>query len=77
MSFELFPNPRSWSCLLITCFDIQERLFDQLSDTLTTLSSIPQTVASALPGYILCRAKPRLRELLQHYVVRENNNENN
>ena len=61
---------------VITCFDIQERLFDQLNDTLTILSPIPQTVASALPGYILCRAKPRLCELRQLYVVREINHEN-
>ena len=61
---------------VITCFDIQERLLDQLNDTLATLSSIPQTVASALPSYILCRAKPGLCQLLQHYVVKEINHEN-
>ena len=60
---------------VITCFDIQERLFGQLNDTLTILSSIPQTVASALSGYILSRAKPGLCQLLQHYVVREINHE--
>ncbi len=54
-------------------FDIQEMLSDQLNDTLTTLSSIPQTITSALPGYILCRAKPGLCQLLQHYVVRAEN----
>ena len=61
---------------VITCFDIQERLLGQSNDTLATLSSIPQTVASALSGYILCRAKPGLCQLLQHYVVGRINHEN-
>ncbi|MDE0310025.1 MAG: integrating conjugative element protein [Acidiferrobacterales bacterium] len=51
-------------------FDIQDMLSNQLNDTLTSLSAIPQTVTSALPGYILCRAKPGMCQLLQHYVVR-------
>ena len=61
---------------VITYFDIQERLLGRLNDTLTTLGSIPQTVAIALPGYMLCRAKTELCQLLQHYVVREINHEN-
>ncbi len=51
-------------------FDIQDMLSNQLNDTLTSLGAIPQTVTSALPGYILCRAKPGMCQLLQHYVVR-------
>ena len=61
---------------VITCFDIQERLLGQSNDTLATLSSIPQTVASALSGYIQCRAKPGLCQLLQHYVVGRINHAN-
>ena len=51
-------------------FDIQDMLSNQLNDTLTSLGAIPQTVTSGLPGYILCRAKPGMCQLLQHYVVR-------
>ena len=51
-------------------FDIQDMLSNQLNDTLTSLAAFPQTVTSALPGYILCRAKPGMCQLLQHYVVR-------
>ena len=50
--------------------DIQDMLSNQLNDTLTSLGAIPQTVTSALPGYIFCRAKPGMCQLLQHYVVR-------
>lgn len=51
-------------------FDIQDILANQLNDSLTSLASFPKTVTSALPGYILCRAKPGMCQLLQHYVVR-------
>jgi len=50
--------------------DIRDMLSNQLNDTLTSLGAIPQTVTSALPGYIFCRAKPGLCQLFQHYVVR-------
>ncbi len=53
--------------------DIQSILSDQLGNVLTSLSAVPNTVASALPGSILCRAKPGMCQLLQHYVVRAEN----
>ena len=51
-------------------FDIQDMLSNQLNDSLASLAAFPQTVTSALPGQILCRAKPGMCQLLQHYVVR-------
>jgi len=53
--------------------DIQSILSDQLGNALTSLSAVPNAVASALPGSILCRAKPGMCQLLQHYVVRAEN----
>ena len=53
--------------------DVLDMLSARLEDSLTSLVSVPETVASALPGTILCRAKPGLCQLLQHYVVRAEN----
>ena len=50
--------------------DITEMLSSRLTDSLAALSSFPLATTSALPGYILCRAKPGMCQLLQHYVVR-------
>ena len=50
--------------------DIQDMLTNRLTESLTALTSIPSAVHSALPGSILCRAKPGHCQLLQHYVVR-------
>lgn len=50
--------------------DIGDMLSNQLTNSLASLSSIPMAITSALPGYILCRAKPGMCQLLQHYVVR-------
>lgn len=53
--------------------DVLDMLSARLEDSLTSLGSVPETIASALPGSILCRAKPGLCQLLQHYVVRAEN----
>lgn len=45
-------------------------MFQQLDDLLATLDEIPQTVLKSLPGYIFCRAKPGLCQLLQDYTAR-------
>ncbi len=50
--------------------DIQSIFRRRLNDTLVTLDDIPQAAATALPGSILCRAKPTACQLLQHYLVR-------
>ncbi len=50
--------------------DVQDMLTNRLTESLTALTSIPSAVHSALPGSILCRAKPGHCQLLQHYVVR-------
>ena len=53
--------------------DVENILSNQLSETLASLSSFPQTIVGALPGSILCRAQPGMCQLLQHYVVRAEN----
>ena len=53
--------------------DIGKILSNQLENTLTTLNSVSSSIVSALPGSILCRAKPGLCQLLQHYVTRAEN----
>ena len=45
-------------------------MFDQIDQLLATLESIPGAILSSLPGYILCRAKPGLCQLLQDYTGR-------
>ncbi len=50
--------------------EIQSIFRSRLNDTLTTLDDISQAAATALPGSILCRAKPTACQLLQHYLVR-------
>ena len=53
--------------------DVLDILKSRIEDSLTSLSAVPQAVSGALPGSILCRAKPGLCQLLQHYVVRAEN----
>ncbi len=50
--------------------DILDLLSGSLENSLIALSSVPREVSSALPGSILCRAKPGACQLLQHYLVR-------
>ncbi len=50
--------------------DVLDILSARLEDSLTALSAVPQAVTSALPGSVLCRAKPGACQLLQHYLVR-------
>ena len=53
--------------------DVLDMLSHRIEDSLTALSAVPQAISGALPGSILCRAKPGLCQLLQHYVVRAEN----
>ena len=45
-------------------------MFDELENALITLNNIPSAILSSLPGYIVCRAKPGLCQLLQDYTAR-------
>ncbi len=56
--------------------DVQDILSSKLNETLAALNSIPNAVVGTLPGYILCRAQPGMCQLLQHYVVRAEDNWN-
>jgi len=56
--------------------DVLGMLSERLEDSLTGLNSVPAVITSALPGTVLCRAKPSLCQLLQHYVVRAENHWN-
>lgn len=53
--------------------DVLDMLSSRLENSLTSLGAVPESVTGALPGSILCRAKPGLCQLLQHYVVRAEN----
>ncbi len=53
--------------------DVLDMLSARLEDSLTSLLAVPQSVSIALPGSILCRAKPGACQLLQHYMVRAEN----
>ncbi len=53
--------------------DVLDMLSHRIEDSVTALSTVPLAVSGALPGTILCRAKPGLCQLLQHYVVRAEN----
>ncbi len=53
--------------------DVLDMLSARIEDSLTALSAVPEAISGALPGSILCRAKPGLCQLLQHYVVRAEN----
>ena len=56
--------------------DVTDLLTSHLQESMAALSSFPQQIIGALPGYILCRAQPGMCQLLQHYVVRAENNWN-
>ena len=45
-------------------------MFSNIKGQLATLQDVPAAVAAGLPGYILCRAKPGLCQLLQDYTAR-------
>ncbi len=45
-------------------------MFSNIESQLATLKDLPATIAAALPGYIFCRAKPGLCQLLQDYIAR-------
>ena len=47
-----------------------ETMFDDLENAITTLKTVPQTIWQSLPGYVLCRARPGLCQLLQDYTAR-------
>ena len=50
--------------------DVLDLLSGSLETSLIALSLVPREVSTALPGSILCRAKPGACQLLQHYLVR-------
>ena len=45
-------------------------MFDQIEQLISTLESVPAAILSSLPGYIICRAKPGLCQLMQDYTTR-------
>ena len=45
-------------------------MFSNIEGQLATLQDLPAAIAAGLPGYILCRAKPGLCQLLQDYTAR-------
>ena len=45
-------------------------MFGQIEQLISTLESVPAAVLSSLPGYIICRAKPGLCQLMQDYTTR-------
>ena len=42
----------------------------QIEQLISTVKGIPATILASLPGYLVCRAKPALCELLQNYQQR-------